>query len=77
MFVVLLIVFDNALKFRDNCLNHSGEIRPKAIGDGIFGDFFSDNCRPEVASDIIYGTGVGLVSMDVRVKFGDSNSNRS
>ena len=42
-----------------------------------FGCFFHDNFQPEVASDAISGANVGLVSLDVIVKFGDSRSNRS
>ena len=38
--------------FCDPHLNHSGEIRPKAIGGGIFGRFSHfDECRLEVAGD--------------------------
>ena len=35
-----------------------------------------DNFRPEAASDVISGVGVEQVGMKVRVKFGDSMSNR-
>ena len=53
------------------------EIRPKAVGDGIF-DCFSnfDECRPEVADDaIISGLVVELAGMDVPIKLGDSTLN--
>ena len=41
-------------KFRDPCLNRSGEIQPRAVGCGIFGRFSNfDNCRPEVVGDVV------------------------
>ena len=39
--------------------------------------FFRCNFRLEVASDVISGANVGLVGMDVAVKFGDSIPNGS
>ena len=39
--------------------------------------FFRNNFRPGVVSDVICGTAVGCVSMDVRLNFGDYRSNRS
>ena len=39
--------------------------------------FNFDNCRLKVAGDVISGVAVDLVGVDVRVKFGDSRSNRS
>ena len=41
--------------------------------------FSRDNFRPEVAlaGDIIFGLATDYVSLDVRVKFGESMSNRS
>ena len=38
---------------------------------------FHYNFRPEVDNDVISGVAVDYVSMDVRVKFGDSRSNGS
>ena len=50
---------------------------PEAVGGGIFRDFFRYSFRPEVVYDLISGLVLGHVSIDVRVKFGDSRSNRS
>ena len=58
------------------CLNRSREIRPDAIGGGIFNNFFRDHFRPDVVSDVIYGTTEGYVGMDVPVKLDDSRSTR-
>ena len=45
---------DMSVKFRDPRLNRSPEIRPEAIGGGIF-DRFSTlrKCRPEAAGDVM------------------------
>ena len=72
-----LIVPGNCGKFCDPHLNHSEEIRPKAVRGGICGSFFHDNFRPEVASDVMFGVVVERTRMDVTGKFGDSRSNRS
>ena len=56
--------------------SHSTKIRPKAVGGGILGRFSNvDKCRPEVAGDVIFGTAVDLVGMDVSAKCGDSTIN--
>ena len=68
---------DKAVKFRDQRLNRSGDIRPVAIGGGIFDRFFRNNFRPEVASDVISGVVVDQMSVYVRVKFGDSSFSQS
>ena len=60
--------------FRDPSLNYSGEIPSKAVG--IFYSFRC-NLRPEVDNHVISGAAVEYVSVDVRVKFGDSRSNGS
>ena len=65
-------------QFSDPRLNHSEEIRPKAVGGGIFGRFSNfDKCRPEATSDVISGARLKYVDMDVRAKFSDSRLNRS
>ena len=65
------IVPDKFVKLRDPRLNSFEEIPPEAIGGGIL-DFFHDNFRPKVVSDVISGVYVGSVGMDVNVKLGDS-----
>ena len=76
--VVWPIVRDTPVKFRDPRLNHSREIRPKAVGGGIFNRFLNvDNFQPEEVSDIISGVVVELRGMDIQVKLLDSRSNRS
>ena len=57
-----LTVLDECVKFRDPGLNHSGEIRPKAVGCGIFSNF--DKCLLETAGDVISGVALGYVGMD-------------
>ena len=54
------------VKFRDPPLNCSGEIRPKAVGCGIFGRFFLkfDKSRPEVAGDITSVATLEYVGME-------------
>ena len=42
-----------------------------------FPTVFRDSFRPEVVSDVIYGADVEQVNVNVRVKLGDSRSNRS
>ena len=54
--------------------DHETESRLKAIGSGIFGNILkSDNCRPEVASDVMTGLAVAYTKTDVRVKLGDDS----
>ena len=54
------------------------QIRPKAVGGGIFGHFSNvDECRLEVAGDVISGKLMGPDVSDNRVKFGDSRDNLS
>ena len=69
---------DKFVKFRDPSLNHSGEIRPKAVSYSIFGRFLNFNkCRPGVPGNVKSGVSVEKVGMNVCMKFGDSRSNRS
>ena len=69
------IVLEKCVKFRDPCLNCSWEI-PTEASEAVFSTvFFCYNCRPEVDNDVISDVAVDNVSMDVRVKFGDSRSN--
>ena len=50
----------------------------KAVGCGIFGHFSNfDKCRPEVAGEVVSGTALDYVGLDVPVKCGDSKSNGS
>ena len=63
-----LAVADKWVQFRDPRFNRSGEIRPKAVGGGIFVCFLSnDKCRPEVAGDVIFGAAMDQVFADVSV----------
>ena len=51
--------------------------RSEAVGCGIFGPFSNDdNFRPEVYSDVMSSVVVDLTGVKVRVKYGDSKSNR-
>ena len=72
-----LIVPDKTFQFRDTCLNRYGEIRPKAIGGGIFDILFAIAFRPEVANVVIPDAVVEQTDVGNHVKFGDSRSNRS
>ena len=56
----MLTVPNEFVKFRDALLNHSGEIRPKAV-EAPFRPLFSnfDKCRPDVAGDIVSGVTAG------------------
>ena len=76
---VLLTVPDKCVNFRALRSNRSPEIRPEAVGDGIFDRFFktSNNCKPEAASDVKSGAVVQHVGVDVFVEFGDSRSSLS
>ena len=66
------------VQFRDHRLNRSEEIRLKSVAGGIFGRFSNfDNCRPEVAGDVMSGAALVYVGVDVPTKFGDSRSSRS
>ena len=50
----------------------------EAVGFGIFDRFLNfDNCQLEVVSDVISGVVIDPTGVKVRVKFGDSRSNRS
>ena len=54
------------------------QIRPKAIGGGIFGRLSNfRKCRLEVAGDVISGRLVGPDVSDNRVKLGDLHNNLS
>ena len=70
---VRLTLPDKCVNFRDLRLNRSSEIRPEAVGGGIF-DRFCElyKCRPEVAGDVICGTAVDEVGTDVRANCTDS-----
>ena len=68
------LVTDKAVKCRDPGLNRSREILPKSVADGIFGRF-RDNCRPEIAGDVISCSAADYVGFDDRVKFGDRRLN--
>ena len=48
-----------------------------SVGSSIFGRILNAyTCRPEVATDIIYGVTVACTNVEVRVKFGDFRLNR-
>ena len=52
------------------------KIRPKAVGDGIFGCVSNfDKCRLKVTGEVISFVAIVQVGMDVCVKFGDSRLN--
>ena len=70
------VVSDKPVKFGYLCLNRSRQIPPEAVGSGIL-KFFRENFQPEVATDVISSAAVESVSVDVRVKLGDSRSNGS
>ena len=68
--IVRSTVPDERVKRRDPGLNPSGEIRPKAVGCGIFGRLSNfDKCRPEVAGDFKFGVALVHVLVDVCEKF--------
>ena len=71
------IVLDKHVKFRDPCLNRSREIPPEAVADGILRQFFHNNFRLEVVTDVLSGVAVDHVGVDILVKIGDSRSNGS
>ena len=63
----------------DRCLNRCEDVKkfnPKS-SEAAFSAVFSniDNCRPQIASDVISGVSLGYVGVDVRAKFGDSRLN--
>ena len=63
------------VNFLDPRFNRSGKIEPKAVQCGIFGRFSNfDNCRPEVAGDVISGAALdnGFVVFNVRHQFQDT-----
>ena len=66
------IILDKCVKFREPSLNRSREIQPKAVASGIFDSIFCYSLRPEVHNDVISGTAVDNVGMDVHVTFCDS-----
>ena len=71
-----LYVPDKSVKFYDPRLNRSSEIRPKAVGCGIFCRFsYLDKCQSDVASHVISGVGVDQVGVEVRAKFDASRLN--
>ena len=54
------------------------QIRPKAVGGAIFGPFSNvSNFRPDVHSDVVSVEVVEATGLKVRVKLGESRSNRS
>ena len=67
---------DKCVKFRNPRLNVLEKFDPKPP-EAIFRVFFRDDFRPDVFSDVISFLAVDQVGMDVRIKFGDSRSNRS
>ena len=70
------IVHYERVNFRYPRLSRSGEIQPKAVGCGTFGRSSNfDNCRPEVADDVISGAILDYVGVDVQARFGDSRLN--
>ena len=70
---VKLAVLGECVKIRDSCLNRYPDIRREAVGGGSFDRFVNfDNCQPEVASDVISGTAIQNVGMDILANFGDS-----
>ena len=73
---VRLIVCNNNVKFCDPRLSHCLEIRPKAIGDGIL-EFLYSNFQLEASSDVTSSVAEDNVNVDVRIKCGESRSNRS
>ena len=71
------IVSDKCVKFYDPHLNPSPEITPIHQRWHFFNSFVHNNVQPEVDSEVKSSVAIEGVSMDVRVKFGDSASNRS
>ena len=60
----------------DQAKRHATKIRPKGCRRWNFGCLLnSDNCQPEVASDVISGAALDQVRMDVRAKVVDSTLN--
>ena len=59
------VVLDKHVKFHDPSLNRSQEIPHKAAWGSILDCFFSYNFWPEVDNDVISGTAVDNVGMDV------------
>ena len=73
-----LVVYDNAVKFRDSRLNRSRDIRSQVIGGSIFDGLsaITSNQKLLVVSNVISGRDLEYVGFDVRVKFCDSMSSR-
>ena len=67
-------VLDKRVKLDDPSFNRSREIPPEAVGGSIF-YCFPYNFQTEVDNDVISGTAVDNVGVDVAIKFGDSRSN--
>ena len=52
------------------------EIRPKAVGSGIFAHIVNfDKWRSEAGGDVVSGVAVGQVGVYVRAAFGESELN--
>ena len=75
---VRLTVQEKCVKFCDPRLNRSGEIRPEAVGCGIFcrSQNFKD-CQPEVTGDPISDFALDQVGDGVRANIIDSKLNSS
>ena len=71
------IVLKKRVKFHDPRLNSSREIHPKPSETAFSTEVFRNNFRPEAVDDVISDADAEQVSMDVRVKLGDSRSNGS
>ena len=66
--------FDTALVLMPHCIILNAN---KAVRCGIFGCFSNlDKSRPEAAGDVISGTVLDYVGMDVRASSGDYRLNR-
>ena len=52
------------------------KIRQKAVGGGIFDNFFLNfkKCLPEVTNDVISAVAVEDICMDIRIKCGDDST---
>ena len=73
-----LAVPNKRVKFRDPCSNHTGEIRPKAVGCGIFGCTLNlDKCQTGVANDVISGSFRRPIVPNKHVKFGGPHTKSS
>ena len=68
------LVLDKLAKFHDPSMNCSPEI-PSKLSEVAFSTVFPYKFRPEVDNDVISGTAVDNVGMDVPIKYRDSRSN--